>query len=221
MKYIYCVIYSLLFFNAIYAQNKVNDFYSIMTTRPVQEEIHLTEFEYDKNGEFLGLKERNIMYSERREKSKIMLAWMGLKIDDLNLIDYESDTIVFVDIEFLKVEDIVRNIFKLKDNFLDVQIDSQDLFRCDSRDISYDLSEKPKIIYDEIMQRYYYFLNTALSWDIKMLTQMVKTSGPVFDRRYYNIERIIVKDNQVISIERISVKDPHIWNLPDINGITY
>ena len=222
MKNIILTLVCLLFLGNIFAQKRVDNFYSAMTTAPISNKKSVKRVIYKGFGSFDSIQNTIVYSKELPERSRTYYKEMGKIIDSLDFINYKSDTIyilTFYDVQF--ATDI--KLFKNQDNY----------FYLERVNMQFKFSYQPKLATFESESDDYrdydnyddYFsnvknssaalLNKAIfNWDIDLLTGIIKSSGGVTGISFgYYAYKYVIKDYQVIEIDFITFSYSDIWIL--------
>lgn len=187
------------------AQEKVTDFFTVMTESPAGEEVPVTDIIHD--GTRLDIQKRFLQHDKSHEAShQPEYDAVGKLLDSLESIDYRSDT-VFVVADFRFPSWPYSVIIKTCKDTLNVGRNiHKEWFHRFMQECEPDWSEELRVS-DSL------FHATIFAWDLDRFTRLVESSGGM-NRPEYTMSacRIILKDYRVTEKEIIYFRPAFRWH---------
>lgn len=207
MKKIVFLSIGLLLCGGLYAQHKVNDFYSVITTVPEGKKTLVMDVIYNNDGTFNGVQERLVESRKPPRSVRNEYNFKGVLIDSLKLIDYKLDTIYILS-EYYLPGGSVSEMFKTKkDTFYFAKNELGEYSIRNMEDYYSGLPEDIKTS-DSLLYK------AIFNWDMDMLIQLIKSTGGMLGSEYFmSATRIILRDNQVVKKDIINFEPAIRWHL--------
>lgn len=199
--YLFSLLGFTVFFISGCGQLKVVDYISTITSNPIERKISITDLTY-REGKF-NKQERHI--KNFKVKLRNIHNDLGRVIDDAKLINYKSDTLYLL------------STYYIPDGSTDITIKTNkgafDIIYNKNTGYSLRPLEDSYINTPEEVRLSDFLLYEAIfTWDIDMLTQLIKLSGSPSSSAYSTTAtRIILKDNQVIEKDIINFLPAVRW----------
>lgn len=188
------------------AQTKTLDFFSIMTSPPSNGDGWKTEIA-NNNGK-IELTRTKIHYSKkdiRRVKSNFLS--LGRAIDEINLINYNSDT-VYVFMNYYLPGAATAWLIRTNKDFVDLVKDRATEY------YTRPIEKYYATVSDELKSNDYILYNAIFSWNIDLLINMIKVSGmPLSSENYMSVSRIIIKESRVVDRSEVVFVPAVRWHL--------
>ena len=204
MKPIFFALFCIVSFVGACAQSKVVDFLSATVSVPIDGKISVTDVIY-RDSKFDTIQER--IAKEDEFKGKNINEKMGSIIDEMQLINYKSDTLYILSTYYLP-DGSVSTIIKTNKGAFDLIYNADG--ECSLRSLECSYANIPK---DE-KESDFLLYKTIFMWDIDLLIRLIKSSGGYLGSEYWmSATRVILKDNQIAKKDIVNFKPTVRWHL--------
>lgn len=204
MKHILLVLFCLASFLSACAQPKIVDFFSAMTSAPVDKKIYITDIIYQ-DGKFNTIQERIVKSHKLKRDNKD--EEMATVIDKSQLIDYKSDTLYVLNTYYIPSAS-VSTIIKTRKGAFDLAYNANGGY--DLRSLKDSYINMPKDEKDSDFLLY----ETIFTWNINLLIQLIQSSGGQMVSEYsISATRIILMNNQILKKDIVNFEPALRWKL--------